>query len=133
MVAKNQENSHGSVSSPETLEHLAAESPSNAGELMPIFTLTLQPTYYKQGFFNVVVDFDLYVRTKEGPVRLKLGRAGKEIEGRINRYVNRNGTARILGGVKLRDWFQANFKPMDSVAVDLGSSELIVLEKPRNG
>lgn len=99
---------------------------------MPTFTLTLQLTYYRQGFFNVVVDFDRYVRTKEGPVRLKLGRTGEEIEGKINRHANQNGTARILGGVKLRDWFQANFKPMDSVAVDLSSAELIVLERPRN-
>src|SRR5438128_427972 len=82
------------------------------------FVLTLQPTYYRQGFFNVVVAYDRYVRTAEGPVRLRLGRNGEEIKAKINRQANLNGTARILGGAKLRDWFHRNFEPMDKVNVD---------------
>lgn len=39
---------------------------------MPIFTLKLQPTYYKMGIFNVTVDFDRYVRSSEGLVQLRL-------------------------------------------------------------
>ena len=42
---------------------------------MPIFKLTLQKTYFKQGFFNVIVDYDRYVRKANGPVRLRLARA----------------------------------------------------------
>ena len=99
---------------------------------MVTFILTLQPTYYKQGFFNVVVDYDRYVRAKEGPIRLRLGRAGTEIEGKINRRVNPNGTARIHGGAKLRDWFQVNFEPMDAVIVGFDSPDVIVLEKPNS-
>ena len=96
---------------------------------MPIFNLKLQQTYFKQGFFNVVVDYDRYVRKAEGPVRLQLGRNGTVIDGNINRSVNNDGAARILGGVPLRHWFQTNFEPMDTVAVDLNSTDLIVLEK----
>jgi hypothetical protein len=96
---------------------------------MPIFKLKLQPTYFKQGFFNVVIDFDRYVRKSDGPIRLRLGRTGPEIEGKINRGVNNNGTARVLGGPQLRAWFQQDFKPMDTVAVDLSSEEVIVLDK----
>jgi hypothetical protein len=96
---------------------------------MPIFRLKLQETYFKQGFFNVVVDYDRYVRNADGPVRLRLGRNGPEIDGNVNRRVNNNGTPRILGGAALRKWFQEHFKPMDTVAVDLSSQELIVLEK----
>jgi hypothetical protein len=96
---------------------------------MPIFNLKLQPTYFKQGFFNVVVDYDRYVRTSDGPVRIRLGRNGAEIEGTVNRKVNNNGTPRILGGPALREWFQRNFKPMDTVAVDLTSQEVIVLDR----
>lgn len=92
--------------------------------------LTLQPTYYKQGFFNVVVDYDRYVRTEDGPIRLRLGLEGPEIEAKINRQANQNGTARIMGGARLRDWFHKHFEPMDKVFVDLTSSELIVLYKP---
>ena len=96
---------------------------------MPIFNLKLQQTYFKQGFFNVLVDYDRYVRKSEGPVRLQLGTHGSVIEGTINRRVNNNGTARILGGTQLRHWFQTNFEPMDTVAVDLTSQDLIVLDK----
>ena len=96
---------------------------------MAIFNLKLQQTYFKQGFFNVVVDYDRYVRKTDGPVQLKLGRNGVEIEAKVDRRVNNNGTARVMGGVLLREWFQANFRPMDTVAVDLSSSVLIILDK----
>lgn len=94
---------------------------------MPIFNLTLQQTYFKTGFFNVGVGYDRYVRNTDGPVRLRLGRDGSEIEGTINRRANNNGTARVMGGVALRNWFQSNFELMDTVAVDLASQDVIVL------
>ena len=96
---------------------------------MPIFNLTLHRTYYNQGFFNVTVDFDRFVRPQEGPVVLRLGLRGLEIQGLINRRANRNGTPRIIGRTRLRDWFQKNFEPMEIVAVDLSSREIIVLYK----
>jgi len=96
---------------------------------MVVYKLTLQQTYFEKGFFNVIVDYDRYVRKTEGPVRLRLGRNGQEISASINRHVNNNGTARIMGGAALRDWFHRNFNPMDTVAVDLTSPEVIVLEK----
>jgi hypothetical protein len=83
----------------------------------------------QEGFFNVVVDYDRYVRTSDGPVRIRLGTTGAEIEGAVSRKVNNNGTPRILGGPQLRDWFQRNFRPMDTVAVDLMSQEVIILDK----
>lgn len=96
---------------------------------MPIFRLKLQKTYFNQGFFNVIVDYDRYVRQSNGPIRIRLGHSGIEIDGKINRTVNNNGTARVLGGVSLRNWFQNNFEPMDTVSVDLSSQDVIVLDK----
>ena len=96
---------------------------------MTTFPLKLQQTYFKQGFFNVTVDYDGYVRKSDGPVRLRLGLHGPEIEAKINRSANQNGTARILGGPALRDWFQKNCEPMDIVKVDLSSKDVIVLDK----
>ena len=96
---------------------------------MLIFKLTLQKTYFNQGFFNVVVDFDRYVRKSEGPIRLRLGRNGTEVQANINRSANKNGTARVMGGVVLREWFRRNFEPLETVAVDLTSQEIIVLSK----
>jgi hypothetical protein len=94
---------------------------------MPIFSLILYHTYYDQGFFNITVDFDRFVRTQEGPVLLRLGLSGPEIQGMINRRANQNGTPRIIGYTKLRDWFQNNYEPMGIVTVDLSSQDTIVL------
>lgn len=92
------------------------------------FPLNLHKTYYEQGFFNVTVGFDGYVRDEEGLIPLLLG-AGVVIEGRIDRHVNQNATARIHGGVQLRDWFQQNFACGDVVNVDLSSTDQIRLIK----
>ncbi len=100
---------------------------------MPIFKLTLHPTYYNKGFFNVTVDFDRFVRSKEGKVVLRLGVRGTEIQGVINRKANRNGTPRIIGGAKLRDWFQKSFESMDIVTVDLSTRDIIVLHGQKDG
>jgi hypothetical protein len=94
-----------------------------------MFELTLHPTYFNHGFFNVTVDYDRYVRDQEGSVRLRLGRDGIEIEGKVNRQANRNGTPRIYGGPPLRDWFQQNFNVMETVAVDLSSKAVIIMDK----
>ena len=86
---------------------------------MPTFRLTLQKTYYKMGFFNVGVTHNRHIRRTEEPVRIRLGQDGPEIEGRVDRHANQNGTARVMGGAQLKRWFQANFAPMDTVDVDL--------------
>jgi hypothetical protein len=94
---------------------------------MAVLKLTLQRTYHKMGFFNVPVSHDKYVRPTEGQVRIRLGRDGEEIEGRVDRHANRNGTARVLGGSRLKGWFQSACKPMDAVTVEFVSLELIIL------
>jgi hypothetical protein len=101
--------------------------------MMPIFKLILHRTYHRAGFFNVTVEFDRHVRADEGPVQLMLrdGKRAWTIKGRINRRANPNGTARIMGGRELRDWFQSHFRIKDMVEVDLSSVEVIRLRKAR--
>ena len=96
---------------------------------MTTFPLKLQQSYFKKGFFNVTVDYDRYVRKSEGPMRLRLGRNGPEIQGRVSRTENTNRTARVYGGAVLRDWFQKNFEPLQTVSVDLSSQDVIVLDR----
>ena len=94
---------------------------------MPIFHLELQRTYWSQGFFNITVDYDRFVRSSEGEVELILGKNGSRIKGTINRSANPNGTARILGRAPLKKWFQANFKQGGIVNVDLTDENKIIL------
>jgi hypothetical protein len=97
---------------------------------MPIFPLTLYKTYLEQGFFNVSRDFDKYVRLTEGTVELLLLSDGKQqrVEAKINRSTNEKGTARILGGPKLRDWFH-HFDVGARLDVDLASAGEIRIQK----
>ena len=94
---------------------------------MPIFPLTLHKTYLEQGFFNVTVDYDKYVQQSEGPVALVLVARGREhrLQANVNRSANRNGTARIMGGTGLREWFLSNADVGAKLDVDLSSQQHI--------
>ena len=97
---------------------------------MPIYKLTLRKSYYDKGFFNLGVDVERFVRPDSGPVTLRLGGSEEEIEGRVNREANQNGTPRISGGVKLRDWFQGHFKLEDVVDVFVTDLDELWLKRP---
>lgn len=99
---------------------------------MPTFLLKLEPTYYRQGFFNVPVAVDSAVRPDAGPVTLLPG-GGTPISARVDRTSNRNHTARIHGGAALRDWFQTHFRQGDTVRVVFLSSDEIRLVPLRDG
>ena len=95
---------------------------------MTTFRLTLQKTYHDKGSFNVAVDCERFVRKTAGPVHLQLGTGRPFIQATVNRTANAKGTARIMGGVALRDWFFKNFEPMDVVSVDLTSMNVTILK-----
>lgn len=83
---------------------------------MKTYKLKLYKTYYNKGFFNVPVDFDRFVQLEEGEFFIQIG--DEVVHGRSTRKANRNGTARIFGNAKLRDWLQENFDRYDVVSVD---------------
>ena len=93
---------------------------------MSTFRLRLEKTYYEKGFFNVTVDHDS-PRFKEGPITLFLVNTGESLEGRVDLKANPNGTPRIMGGAKLRGWFQANFKVGDVVQLEVNPPKSIRL------
>jgi hypothetical protein len=99
---------------------------------MPVYPLTLPATYRDQGFFNVTVEFDGYVRPDKGPVELLLVARGTEqrVEARVNRSAQNNGTARVMGGPDLRRWFQEHYRVGERVDVDIRSPECIRIIAP---
>jgi hypothetical protein len=64
------------------------------------------------------------VRPTEGPVDLVLVSAGREhrVEAKVNRSANGNGTSRIMGGARLREWFLSNTDVGAKLDVDLSSA-----------
>lgn len=91
------------------------------------FVFTLQPTYYRSGFFNVGVASEHYLGADGETIELFLGDASTPILGTINRRANMNGTPRVMGGTGLRDWFQAIGSVMDLVTVEVMSPTSIRL------
>ena len=93
--------------------------------MSPVFLLRLYKTYYNQGFFNIPQAFDHLVGG-EGTATLVLRGSGS-IEGHVNRSANLNRTARIMGRVPLRSWFQRNYTIGDTVPVRFESPRRMVL------
>ncbi len=89
------------------------------------FPLKLHKTYYDKGFFNVIREFDHLVGD-EGSVTLTL-LDGCQIEARIDRSANQNGTARIIGGAVLRDWFQRMYSQGNIVPVRFDTMQQLSL------
>ena len=86
---------------------------------MPSFPLKLENTYWSKGFFNVTVDNQQWVTEAEGPFQLFLGDASVATAGRVSRSANQNATPRIYGNKALATFFQAHFKPGESVHVEI--------------
>lgn len=83
------------------------------------FQLTLHPTYYEKGFFNVPVAEAQRFGDDGENIEIYLGNYNDPITGVINRKANSNGTPRIMGGRLLRDWINNNYNQMDVIRVSL--------------
>jgi len=76
--------------------------------IKPKYRLKLGNTYFDKGFFNLGISVEKYLTYDEGPIKIFVGEQKIEIDGRITRNANSNGSPRIYGGAELRDWFQEN-------------------------
>ena len=94
------------------------------------FPLTLQSTYFRTGFFNVGVGHASEIGADGDTIEIFLGSASEPVLGTINRRANNNGTPRIMGGTRVRDWFHSNCKEMDQLTVDVFSPVSIHIRHP---
>ncbi|MCF6282733.1 MAG: hypothetical protein L3J28_11100 [Candidatus Polarisedimenticolaceae bacterium] len=93
------------------------------------FSFNLRPTYYKQGFFNVSVDFEKHFGRDEQKITIQLGKPGRKLQGYINRSANTNNAPRIMGGSILKDWLQSNFLLDKPVYVEVLTPTSIILSE----
>lgn len=96
--------------------------------LNPTYKLTLHKTYYDKGFFNIGVSDDKYIRPTSGSISITLGKSKRVLDATVNRSSNINGTARILGGNELRDWFYSNYSLKDEVKIHITSPTTIHID-----
>ncbi len=93
---------------------------SEAGEsplMTHQFEFTLQPTYFKTGFFNVPIADSRWLGDHGQEIEVYCGSTAQTITGVINRTANANHSPRILGGADLRNWFESQLTVMDQVRV----------------
>ena len=122
----------GKVEDPRPVPVMPQSEPEFANEFRETFTFTLQPTYYKSGFFNVGVTDQKHLGADGATIEFFLGDELKPILGTINRRANLNGTPRVMGGTALRDWFKASAQVMESISVEVLSPTSIRMQ-PRAG
>lgn len=93
------------------------------------FEVTLHPTYYRTGFFNVRVESAEHFGGDGEMIEIHLPGIQSPVLGTINRTANLNGTPRIMGGTGVRDWFQRTSEEKDVVTVEILSPTAIRLSK----
>lgn len=102
------------ISEPMTLLSMSQDTTESKNHK---FVFVLQPTYNKMGFFNVSVNSQKFIGADSEKIELFLGDSMSSTLGTINRTANTNGTPRVMGGTKLRDWFNNNAKVMSSIEI----------------
>ena len=91
------------------------------------FNLTLYPSYYKMGFFNISIDHSNLLGAHKDEIIIYIGESA--INGYIDRKANLNGTPRIMSGAKLRDAFKKTYKEGDTISVEIISPSELKLGK----
>jgi len=91
------------------------------------FVFKLRSTYFNQGFFNISVKHAQALGADRDKIEIYVGKHQDMIQGYINRSVNTNDTPRIMGGIRLRNWFQENLEVDDPVIVEVLSPTSIWL------
>ena len=100
-----------------------SEAQSRPSENSPVerFKITLHKTYYNSGFFNVSVDNESSFAGDGEQVDIFCGESAEPIIGTINRTANKNSTPRIIGGAKLKEWFQSHFEQMTEISINVNT------------
>jgi hypothetical protein len=84
-----------------------------------VFTLTIGPTYFNKGFFNVPVAHQGYFGDDRQKIELFVSDISQPITGTIDRKANTNGSPRIIGGAALRDLIRSKWNLFDEIQVDV--------------
>ena len=91
----------------------------------PAFVVPVGPAYFRQGFFNVPRTHADRFPADGGLVEILLPGIEAPFQAKVNRRANVNGTPRIMGGTRLRDWFHKTTREGGSIRVRVHSRDRI--------
>ncbi|MDN2677676.1 GIY-YIG nuclease family protein [Janthinobacterium sp. SUN033] len=91
------------------------------------FQMTIHKTYYRTGFFNIPIAWSNPLAGDKADVMIYCGKEKLVVDAKINRIANTNGTPRIMGGTRLKGWFQKS-EPMRVVTVSILNSTTIDIQ-----
>ena len=91
----------------------------------PAFVISVGQTYFRQGFFNVPRTHTHRFAADGRLVEIQLPGSDAPLQAKVNRRANLNGTPRIMGGARLRDWFQKTTRIGGSIRVRVQSKDRI--------
>jgi hypothetical protein len=88
---------------------------------------------YTEGFFNIGVEYPDLFGVNVAPIKVELGDKKNVIDGYLNRTANKNGTPRIMMGIKYTEWVQKVFNQWEYMNVKVLNPNLLHLYKEREG
>ncbi|MDE0366812.1 MAG: hypothetical protein OXP09_14705 [Gammaproteobacteria bacterium] len=100
---------------------------------VPSFVITVEKAQYREGFVNVPGVHSHHFAADGALVEVRLPGSRVPVKATVSRRANLNRTPRIVGGVRLRDWFQQTIRVGDMIRVRVENSAYIeiVTFRPR--
>jgi|GEM_PF-568980 hypothetical protein len=86
--------------------------------------------YMDKGFFNVPMRYSALFGDDQQKIRILCGRERHTIHGHIDRSTNTNASPRIVGGRKLRHWFQESAGINNPVDIDILAPNAVWIRNP---
>lgn len=86
--------------------------------------------FMSKGFFNVPLRYAGFFGDDQQKIRILCGRERDTIHGHIDRSANTNAAPRVVGGRKLKAWFEHNTGLNNPVDIDILAPNAIWLRNP---
>lgn len=100
---------------------------NNDDDILTSFKIKLGDAYFNQGYMNPGVKASDYLGDHNEQVILVLP-SGQELNSRIDRNANGNGSVRIYFGKELSNWYQQHYQFGDSLIASIKQNNRIFLE-----
>lgn len=96
----------------------------------PSYRFLVAYHYIDKGFFNVPLRYSGLFGDDQQKIRILCGRERTTLHGHIDRSSNTNATPRIVGGRKLKRWFEENTGINNPVDIDILAPNAVWIRNP---